>query len=140
MLARLLGWLRGSGDAVYWYHDGRKWLKADPLAVGRELETLLPDYGSYLELLTGDTPPLPGAIGDDLERQKKEALGKLVDVSRKLFSLKTVAEGGRTDAGAFRVFVDWLLEMGRMGEEARPFLNSRQRDAPSISPDSLSES
>ena len=129
MLARLLGWLRGTGDAVYWYHDGRKWRKADPLAVGRKLEEICPDYKEILAFLWEDVP-IPGKLGEDVERQKKDAQRKLVEAARAVFGLAEVEQGGRTDAGAFGVLADWIVAIAAMAEEARPFANLRQRDAP----------
>ncbi len=139
MFYRLFRWLFGSRDVVYRYHDGKRRREADPLVIGRELESLCPDYSTHLELLASE-PPVPGMLRDDLERQRKEALQTLVDVSRQLFGIPTLAEGGRTDAAAFAVLVRWLVEMNAMGEAARPFVTSQPRDSPLTQHDSPSVS
>jgi hypothetical protein len=120
----MFGWLRRNRTDIFPYHDGRRWRRADPVAVALKLDDLA-DRESMRLLFTRAMsradqlrmmdPKLKNAIRAEREHSQQ----KLAEFARQAFDLPEFDAGGLT-AGegvelmiAFRVFCSWLIEDAR---------------------------
>lgn len=119
----IANWFRKRSRNIFHYHDGEKWRRADPYAIGQAFERDFPDYRDHFEALAekeSDTPV--GPMRDQLAQRKKDAVTKIIAGARKIFDLKPLTEtGGTTDAEAVRIATQFLLFMEDLAVAAGPF-------------------
>lgn len=125
-LGRLGRWWRDRRRHIFWYHDGTRWHRADPLVIGQRLESECPKYLDYLEMLGKDLNTAPiGPVRADLMRQKKECAEELVVASRKIFNLKALDDtGGLTGPECIGQITRYFLYMQELATAAEVFPSS----------------
>lgn len=124
-------WSRDHRRCIFTYHNGTTYRRADPLAVGAVLERECPKYADYLELIADATPIGPGPAGDDIRKQKAEAITELIRATRVAFGVVPLdADRGLTEAETLALFRSFLEFLAGLADAARPFVNSQPRDAP----------
>lgn len=141
MLSWLRRWWSRDHRSIYRFNDGVTTRRADPLVIAREVERLCPQYTDLFGLLVDDHSFAPaGAVREDLQRQQKEALAKLVAVARQVFRVPADPDPligfALTESQSFGLLAEWLLWMAKAGEEARPFSILQPRASPSTPDDS----
>ena len=116
-----------SREGVFKFYDGTRWRSADPIRVHR----LILDHGgkeweSWVEgvdQLKDPNPkfPLTESIRESRQKAGLEAVRNVADLSRKVFAVAQVDDGGLTDAECVKLFGDFLLYAARIAEEYRSF-------------------
>lgn len=130
-VGRMRAWWVAKQRDLFWFWDGTKWHRADPVRIGTRLEDVLPDY---LELLgvaakTLETVPI-GNLRTEALKAKKEAILALTGAVRKVLDLKPLTEtDGVGDGEAFRVLVEYVMFMQDLGQSAESFTASPQPTA-----------
>lgn len=125
-LGRLRRWWRDRQRHIFWYHDGTRWHRADPLVIGTRLEIECPRYLDFLEMLGKNVEDAPvGPVRKDLLRQKKECAEELVNVARKIFNLKPLDDaGGMTGPECIGQITRYFMYMQELATAAEVFVNS----------------
>jgi hypothetical protein len=119
----MLGWLFGRSRDIFIYHDGTGKRRADPLVAMAKIEDACPDLAHLLTLATADAEMrvMPGPVGDAIKGSKREAVAKLLEVTRTAFGVKPLGDkDGLTDAETLALLTSFLKFMGGLAEEARP--------------------
>ncbi len=119
-LRTIQSWLRNRGRLLFRYHDGERWRRADPLVVGRALESNEPEYATLLTVLHDPPEKLPpGTIKTELIKQQTDAAHRLTKLARTVFGLPVLTEtGGATDGEALGVLTAYFLFMEDLAEAA----------------------
>jgi hypothetical protein len=126
-LRRLLDLARGrGGDAVFRYHDGRRTVAADPLALKAGLDRACPEWARQAEeLLAAEKVAAAGLdmgpqVAADLDRRRAALAADLIRATRAAFGLAEYAAGGRTDLGCLSVLAEYLAWVAGAMEDSRP--------------------
>jgi hypothetical protein len=94
---------RPAARCIYRYHDGRRWVRADPIRIQRELLTD-PDLSleTDLKLAMAETPETAAAVG------------RVVNAVRRAFRVTSFADGGLLDTECIELlghFAAFLQEL-----------------------------
>jgi len=120
----LFSWFSRRKRHIYQFFDGSRYVRRDPIQVGRALESLCPNYPELIETLTTpETEVPPGPLRDSITSQHAEAIDKLVSATRKAFGIKELGEtkGGLTDAEVIGVLCGYKVMMDAMARDAGLF-------------------
>ena len=120
----MLSWIRKilglqkepSIEDVYRYHDGKRWVRGDPIGLLRKLSLDDGfDYDRERMLAVVD-----GKVG-------MEAMGKLVEGIRRAFEIPPVKEGGLTEPKVIKLllnFMQWLEKVKKNSPPSPPVVQS----------------
>jgi hypothetical protein len=122
MLRFLWCWLIPSQrQKIFHFHDGSRWRRADPLVIEAAFDSACPGWEDYLKVLSAPDAPFPGGVLKDQQEGKKIAKDMIVEATRKAFGCRPLDdEGGLTEASTIALFTDFLVQMGKWAELARP--------------------
>lgn len=132
-LSRLRRWWTDRQRNIFYYRDGTRTRRADPVRVGTRLEALLPDYVDLLTVLRTRPETIPaGPMREEARAQQRDAVQRLVNAAREVFELAPLSESaGVTDAEAVATITAYYLFMEQLAGEAELFPDSPGQESPS---------
>ena len=104
---------RDRGREIYRYHDGRRWRRADPLAVYRALKAH-PEFD-------WDADPAVAELEWKIPEEKDfTSWRKSVDAARDVFGVPRFEDGGLTESELSGLLVDFTAYLGVQKKSGNP--------------------